>query len=694
MSFRHLTIFAAAVLLISSAAVVAADPAATPGTTAAGAVASPSAPASPATSPAPAAVDKWGISHAEPRTVSIGSLDRGSGYLFRAELTSKGAAIQSLKLANYFVTVKDLQLHKKLGNETAYQEAVAKDPAKYMGHYEVLGPVVTPQRQDNGYKELTFLPMATRKLTISLPDGRSVDINLDDQWNIDGGVKSDDKSQSVTFSITVSHDTGKGWQDFVKVVKTYTIQRDSYSVGVSLKVLNLQAAPVKLTLDQLGPTGLPEIPHQRGPTRYTYAGILETDAVVVRRPPDDVDVNNIPRGERIDVGTSDSKEPIVWIGQTNKYFGSMLYLEPRTKGRLQALEDKARFYREVEGDSPTTNNYLTGLVLPDIELKGGVAGEARAGSTEEIKFDLFAGPKDRDTLEGNPPGKDLYRELNYMGTVETAGSCAWCTWNWLIFGMEWLLETLYKSIAFHNYGVAIILLVVLVRLCLHPLTKKSQVSMMKMQKMGPAIAKLKEKYANDQETLQREMMKVYKEQGAGPLMGCLPMFLQMPIWIALWTSLSVSVSLRHAAFLPFWITDLSAPDAVISWPTVNIPLVGEVYSLNLLPILLTIATVLQAKLTPSSAPAASPEAKQQQKMMMYMLPGMMLLFFYTAPSGLTLYIMASTFAGVVEQYVIRKHIREREALAAKQEVQIEVPGRGPRGSRPKKPKGPFWHKQG
>jgi YidC/Oxa1 family membrane protein insertase len=151
-------------------------------------------------------------------------------------------------------------------------------------------------------------------------------------------------------------------------------------------------------------------------------------------------------------------------------------------------------------------------------------------------------------------------------------------------------------------------------------------------------------------------------------MGMLPMMVQMPIWIALWSAVYASIDLRGAAFLPFWITDLSIPDAAWTFPrALTIPLLNwKIYSLNLLPILMGVAFYLQQKMMPSQANAATnPQVAQQQKMMKIMLPVMFPLMLYNGPAGVNLYIMASTFAGVVEQHVIRKHIKEKEEAESK-----------------------------
>jgi len=184
-------------------------------------------------------------------------------------------------------------------------------------------------------------------------------------------------------------------------------------------------------------------------------------------------------------------------------------------------------------------------------------------------------------------------------------------------------------------------------------------------------------------------MELYREQGASPIMGFLPMMVQMPIWIALWSAVYTSIDLRGAAFLPFWITDLSVPDALIRWSPITIPLLGwKVESLNVLPLLMGVAFYLQQKLMPTQVNAATnPQMAQQQKMMMIMMPLLFPLMLYNGPSGVNLYIMASTFAGVIEQHVIRKHIRAREEAEAQGLVSVTSKTGGK--VKKKKPK-PFY----
>jgi YidC/Oxa1 family membrane protein insertase len=207
----------------------------------------------------------------------------------------------------------------------------------------------------------------------------------------------------------------------------------------------------------------------------------------------------------------------------------------------------------------------------------------------------------------------------------------------------------------------------------------------------PEVQEIRKKYAKEPLEMHRKMAEVQKKYGVGHsamLMGMLPMMVQMPIWIALYGAIYASIDLRGASFLPFWITNLSAPDALVRFRALNVPFFGRIDSLNLLPILMGIAFYLQQKLTPSQTAASTdPQVAQQQKIMMIMMPIMFPLILYNSPSGLNLYIMASTFFGVIEQYVIKKHIREKEQ--AKEQGLVAVTSKTGGKIKKKKPK-PFF----
>ncbi|MHC4985257.1 MAG: YidC/Oxa1 family insertase periplasmic-domain containing protein [Planctomycetota bacterium] len=637
----------------------------------------------------------WPAAGAAPEQVTIGDVGPESAYEFRVTLDSRGASIVRTELANHFVTVADKQKYDS--DPAAYEAARAANPETYKGHYPLLEPVPSGGE--------TVAAGSTRRLWVRLLDetdsaGKPVELlwaSVDQlPWEL---VDSDEAS--ATFRCTVHR--GTSWleaqdQPVLELRKTFRVEPDSFTVTVSVAMINRSGQPLAVMIDQAGPTGLGREGVRSDERHVGFGRIVGEDRQVQVKLDSAKKVRKLLAAGEDVLGRSDENDAVVWIGTTNKFFGSLLYLAPPSDGGLEAPQWQADFY--VDGVDEESDRFLTGCLI------GAQRSNAQAGAqvgwglkllpdqTQEVAFEMFVGPKDRSVFadESNPLHRPIYKQLNYTSAISFSRGC-FCSWPWLAFQVMGLLK-LFSKVTLGNYGLAIILLVFIVRLILHPLAKKSQLSMLKMQKLAPAMAKLKEKYADDKDTLNKEMMKVYRQQGTTPILGCLPMFLQMPIWIALYTGISASVQLRHAAFLPVWITDLAAPDALFTWST-PLPLIGT--SFNLLPLLLTVAMFFQTKLMPQmSQPAAGADAEKaeaQKKMMRYLMPGMMLVFFYPAPSGLTLYIMASTAAGLLDSYLIRRHVRAKEAMEAAIETTVSAPGKVARSARPKKPKGPMWFKQ-
>lgn len=640
----------------------------------------------------PAEETRWRIRPGRQAGCTLGSLTAtGSAtrppYRLQVTLRSEGAAVESVRLADHFQTVADKRLFEKVGrNETRFAEEAAKHPEKYRGHYCVLSPVV--------YKDMSYYALATRKVILSL--GEPSPPNPPKDWTFEEigtkrwqlvSVRETDDSQSAVFEWPI-YRADNLQTPLVVLRKTYTLRRGRYSLDVAMECVNHSDQPIRLELDQAGPIGVGQ-EDPRMDDRTAVVARLQ-DGVLQRQEFSGSELPKKNYGEAISLGRSDAaSEPVLWMGLVNKFFGSVLYLQPDEPEGLNASAVAAQFYLRPVQQTDQQRMWETGLWIHEIALAP--AGSPAASRT--LRCDLFAGPKLRQLFRNDP----LYARLNYQETINNGGGCGLCTFDWLMEGLMWLL-IFFARFLFGNFGLAIFLLVLIVRLLLHPLTKYGQVSMARMQKslaaLRPQMDRIREKYADDRAAQQRELLKLQKEAGVGPgqMLGCLPMVLQMPIWIALYTGLNTEVALRHAAFLPVWITDLAAPDQLFRFGR-NLPLVGG--SFNLLPILLTVAMYLSMKMTPSAEmQAATPEQKQQQVMMKILMPLMMLFFFYNAPSGLTLYIMASTFAGVAESYYIRKHIQEREKAQAASEIVIETPGGSPRAARPKKPRGPFWIKRG
>jgi len=244
------------------------------------------------------------------------------------------------------------------------------------------------------------------------------------------------------------------------------------------------------------------------------------------------------------------------------------------------------------------------------------------GSYISKTFKVFSGPKKTEELKKVRVGNvdpELTESVDY-GLFWFIGR-----------PMIWMMKQLQKVVG--NWGLAIILLTILIKLLTAPLTMKQMRSMKGMAKLKPELDKLKEKYGDDKQRFQQEMWALYKSHKINPLGGCLPMLLQMPIYIAWYQALMVSVDLYNAPLFG-WIHDLTKPDAVQVFG----------YGIPILPIIMGAMMFLQQKMTPTTAD------NPQAKMMMYMMPAMFTFFMLFLPSGLTLYILTNTVLTMVHQW--------------------------------------------
>ncbi len=213
-----------------------------------------------------------------------------------------------------------------------------------------------------------------------------------------------------------------------------------------------------------------------------------------------------------------------------------------------------------------------------------------------------------------------------------------------------------------NYGLVIILFSILIKLVLHPLTKKSYQSMSEMQYLQPKMTEMREKYKNEPQRLNKEMMKLYKEHGVNPLGGCLPMLLQMPILVALFTVFRSTIQLRGEPFV-LWINDLSTPDVLHIG--VTLPIIGD--NIHVLPIFMALTMVWQSKATMTDP---------KQKMMVYFMPVFLLFIFYSFPAGLNLYYAIFNVFSMLQTRQIKKKMhpdngKEKEKQPAVQPVAVK-----------------------
>jgi YidC/Oxa1 family membrane protein insertase len=250
------------------------------------------------------------------------------------------------------------------------------------------------------------------------------------------------------------------------------------------------------------------------------------------------------------------------------------------------------------------------------------------GRTVAQEYRFIAAPKEDEILTSYGAGMPALTEFGRLAPISRLALA-------LLKGIRSVIP---------NYGVAILVLTLIVRIILHPLTRMSQLSMTRMQKLQPHVAELQRKYANDKPKLAQEQMALFRRYGVSPLSGCWPTFLQLPVLIALFYALRGAIALRQAGFL--WVKDLSRPDTLFYFPP-QILLLGN-KGFNPLPILMGGAMFLNQQFTPEPA---GEQALRQHRMMKWFLL-LFVVMFYSAPSGLCLYWTASTLVGLLERWVI------------------------------------------
>ncbi len=542
--------------------------------------------------------------------IVLGSEQKGSGFEMRVVLTNRGASLSRGYMS------------------TKYSESV-----KDITHgYRVVEPVKYPQGERYS--------LATNQLLLTGAKGHRLVAELDNvQWFYK--IDMTPNFQQVRFWIDVI-DNGK---KIFRVVKTYVLAKGSYDLKMTVSLENLSDASYNAVIRQTGPIGIRQ--EDRREDRKIFSGAFAPGGNEVRIG--SIDRATLEKKPNMTHNLGAVDESVVWAGEVNKYFAALLAGVDK-EGRLNSQMVDAVEARALTSDSKQGEDFLTVWITRSVKL----APKGKA----DLYFELYLGPKSATIFSIEP-----YLSRNYIYTFEHS----WCTLQSLADFMTWLLKNLYRLT--HNYGVAIILLVVIVRVVLHPITKSSQVNMMRMQRemqrLQPKLNALKEKYKGNREALNKATMELYKAEGvnpAGSMLGCLPMMLQMPIWVALWTALNNTFELRHQPFF-LWIRDLAGADALISFSRAyEIPIlswmVGPVNELNVLPLIMIVSMLLQQKLSPQTAPSpdADPAQVRQQKIMMYFMSFFFGLILYNAPSGLNLYILTSNFVGIFENKRIRAHL--------------------------------------
>ncbi len=383
--------------------------------------------------------------------------------------------------------------------------------------------------------------------------------------------------------------------DGLEIKKKYILHNYRHSIELQLFIKNISGAPKEFNYNIIGGAGVKEI-HEQDKRFVEVTTKINGKILGFNRP----------KGARIiNLGT------VSWTALKNKYFSIILKPFVNTRNQFYGLNEDGYLVMGVGTEAVT--------IEPN--------------SLIENRFILYAGPSQISTLKEF--GYEVEESVNYGffgGISKILISC---------------LRLFYTIV--HSWGISIILLSIFLNIILFPLTIKSFRSMQKMQELHPQMEKLKSQYKDNPQKLNKEIMELYKKYNINPFSGCLPMLLQMPIFIALYQALMKSIELRSTKFL--WIKDLSSPDAVRI--PLSLPIIGS--NINILPIVMVIAMVIQQKIsTKSMGGAVTEEQKQQQKMMLILMPIMFGFIFYNMPSGLVFYWVVNTVLTIVEQAAILK----------------------------------------
>ncbi|TCS37977.1 protein translocase subunit yidC [Paucimonas lemoignei] len=376
-------------------------------------------------------------------------------------------------------------------------------------------------------------------------------------------------------------------QNGVKLVKTFTFTRGSYVIDVKQQVVNNSGAPItptaylQLTRDNSKLPGESKFYSTfTGPAVYTDAEKFHKISF------DDIEKGKAPKATSSNDG---------WVSMVQHYFVSAFL-----------PQDKAP--REIYTDKVAPNLYAVGTKVP--------MGTVAPGATASVDAQLYAGPQESARLEKFAPGFDLVKDYGWLTVIAKP-----------IF---WLMTQIHKVIG--NWGWTIIALTVLIKLVFFPLTAASYRSMAKMKTVTPKMQAIRERHKGDPQKMNQAMMELYKTEKINPLGGCLPILIQMPVFIALYWVLLASIEMRNAPWIG-WIHDLASPDPFY-----------------ILPVVMAASMFLQTKLNPT------PPDPMQAKMMMWM-PIIFSVMFFFFPAGLVLYWVVNNILSIGQQWFINKKLK-------------------------------------
>jgi len=379
--------------------------------------------------------------------------------------------------------------------------------------------------------------------------------------------------------------------DGLRIVRTLTFRADSYLIDADYKVYNSTAKAVQVS-PALALANEP-FGHASETSKYLFSGpAAYVNGKLVETKP-----------KKLTEGPVILQGQVSWTGYVDNYFMAAVAPAPGN-GHSVTLQGSEQHVRTVISEGIQT--------IPASEAK-------------TFAYKLYLGPKKLQVLQS--VGNDLAKAVDF----------GW--FDVLAKPMLWLLNFIHQFSG--NYGVAIILLTVLIKLVFWPVTQKGMKSMKNMQKLQPKIAKVRERFKDDPAKMNQEMMALYKTYKVNPVGGCLPMLIQIPFFFALYRVLMAAIELRHAPFM-LWINDLSAPDRL--WIGFDLP---YLHGIPILTLLMGASMFFQQKMTPTTADPA-------QARIMQFLPIVFTFMFINFASGLVLYWFVNNLLSILQQYLINR----------------------------------------
>ena len=388
-------------------------------------------------------------------------------------------------------------------------------------------------------------------------------------------------------------------KDGAEVEKVYRFHRNSYVIDLDLRVRNPGATPLAtFGYFQFTHDGKPEgnrnaVAETFGARSFTGFAVYSDEHKFQKVAPTDVDKDKAEYARQAKDG---------WLAFIQHYFVSA-WLAP------------AGFQHDYQIEKRQDGTYAGRILMPV---------NVAPGSEAKVSVQLYSGPQEKRRLEAAAPGLDLVVDYGWLAIIA-----------WPLF---WLLEHLHSLTG--NWGVAIILLTVLIKLIFFTLSSASYKSMAKMKLVTPRLTKIREMYGNDRQKMNQAMMDLYKTEKINPLGGCFPILVQIPVFIALYWVLLAAIELRHAPFV-LWIHDLAALDPYF-----------------VLPILMTVTMVVQTRMNPT------PPDPVQAKVMQFM-PFIFTIFFFFFPAGLVLYWLVNNILSILQQWQIQRLFNRDKPAHAK-----------------------------